>query len=72
MLQLNLTEGTCGCLDFAWIADCILLSVTMFRSVGDELKLSSNRIRRVKTVLEHVGLYVGLALYTAVGGLVGL
>ena len=40
--------------------------------MGDELKLSSNRIRRVKTVLEHVGLYVGLALYTAVGGLVGL
>ena len=43
----------------------------MFRSVGHELKLSAHRIRRVKTVLEHVGLYVGLALYTAVGGMVG-
>ena len=42
----------------------------MFRSVGHELKLSADRIRRVKTVLEHVGLYVGLALYTAVGGMV--
>ena len=40
----------------------------MFRSVGDDLKLSSHRIRRVKTVIEHIGLYVGLALYTAVGG----
>ena len=44
------------------------LQDTMFRSVGDDLKLSSHRIRRVKTVLEHIGLYVGLALYTAVGG----
>ena len=48
------------------------LGVAMFRSVGDDLKVSSHRIRRVKTVLEHVGLYVGLALYTAVGGKVGL
>ena len=40
--------------------------------MGDELKLSADRIRRVKTVLEHVGLYVGLALYTAVGGMVSM
>ena len=44
----------------------------MFRSVGDELRMQSHRIRRVKTVLEHIGLYVGLALYTAVGGKVVL
>ena len=50
----------------------VRLKSDMFRSVGHELKLSAHRIRRVKTVLEHVGLYVGLALYTAVGGMVSM
>lgn len=37
----------------------------MFRSVGEGHL--NQKIRRVKTALEHVGLYVGLALYTAAG-----
>ena len=33
---------------------------------------SKHKIQRVKGVLEHLSLYVGLAIYTALGAKVGL
>ena len=41
-------------------------AASMFRSIGEDAGLGK-RIQKVKSVLEHVGLYLGLAVYTAVG-----
>ena len=38
----------------------------MFASAGKKEQLGE-KIQRVKGVLEHIGLYVGLACYTAIG-----
>jgi hypothetical protein len=39
----------------------------MFASAGGKKQQIGEKIQRVKGVLEHVGLYVGLACYTAIG-----
>jgi hypothetical protein len=43
------------------------LVVKMFASAGGKKEQLGEKIQRVKGVLEHVGLYVGLACYTAIG-----
>ena len=43
------------------------LVVKMFASAGGKKEHLGEKIQRVKGVLEHVGLYVGLACYTAIG-----
>ena len=39
----------------------------MFASAGGKKEQLGEKIQRVKGVLEHIGLYVGLACYTAIG-----
>ena len=41
--------------------------MSLFASVGKPKPVIGVKIERVKGALEHVALYVGLALYTAVG-----
>ena len=41
--------------------------MSVFAGAGGKKEELGERIQRVKGVLEHVGLYVGLAFYTAVG-----
>ena len=42
--------------------------MSVFASAGQK---SKHKIERVKGVLEHLSLYVGLAIYTALGAKVG-
>ena len=41
--------------------------MSFFASVGKPKPVLGVKIKKVKGALEHIGLYVGLALYTAVG-----
>ena len=41
--------------------------MSFFASVGKPKPVLGVKIERVKGALEHIGLYVGLAFYTAVG-----
>ena len=41
--------------------------MTMFASAGGKKEQIGEKIQQVKGVLEHIGLYVGLACYTAIG-----
>ena len=43
--------------------------MSVFASAGQK---SKHKIERVKGVLEHLSLYVGLAIYTALGAKVGI
>ena len=43
--------------------------MSVFASAGQK---SKHKIQRVKGVLEHLSLYVGLAIYTALGAKVGV
>ena len=43
------------------------LEVKMFASAGGKKQQIGDKIQRVKGALEHIGLYVGLACYTAIG-----
>ena len=45
--------------------------MSVFASVGKPKPNIGVKIERVKGALEHIALYVGLALYTAVGAKVG-
>ena len=45
--------------------------MSVFASVGKPKANIGVKIERVKGALEHIALYVGLALYTAVGAKVG-
>ena len=46
--------------------------MSVFAGVGKHKPAIGVKIERVKGALEHLGLYVGLALYTAVGAKVGI
>ena len=41
--------------------------MSLFASAGKSNKQLGQRIKQVRSVLEHIGLYVGLAVYTAAG-----
>ncbi len=41
--------------------------MSLFASAGKSNKQLGVRIKQVRSVLEHIGLYVGLAVYTAAG-----
>jgi len=41
--------------------------MSLFASAGKSNKELGVRIKQVRSVLEHIGLYVGLAVYTAAG-----
>ena len=45
--------------------------MSFFASAGKQKPDLGVKIKRVKGALEHIGLYLGLALYTAVGAKVG-
>ena len=45
--------------------------MSLFASVGKQKPNIGVKIERVKGALEHIALYVGLAVYTAVGANVG-
>ena len=45
--------------------------MTFLASIGKPKPNISIKIERVKGALEHIALYVGLAVYTAVGAKVG-
>ena len=45
--------------------------MSFFASVGKQKPVIGVKIKKVKGALEHIGLYLGLALYTAVGAKVG-
>ena len=42
-------------------------TMSLFASAGKSNKQLGQRIKQVRSVLEHIGLYVGLAVYTAAG-----
>jgi hypothetical protein len=46
--------------------------MSLFASAGKSNKQLGQRIKQVRSVLEHIGLYVGLAVYTAAGAKVKL
>ena len=41
--------------------------MSLFAGAGGKKLEQGSQIQRVKSVLEHIGLYVGLACYTAIG-----
>ena len=41
--------------------------MSLFAGAGGKKQELGDQIKRVKGVLEHIGLYVGLACYTAIG-----
>ena len=41
--------------------------MSLFAGAGGKKQQLGEKIQRVKGVLEHIGLYVGLACYTAIG-----
>ena len=45
--------------------------MSVFASIGKQKPNIGVKIERVKGALEHLALYVGLAVYTAVGAKVG-